>query len=1757
MQPHIPGVTLLEEVGRGRGGVVFRAIHRGNACTIKLPSDRPGGAGASGMFEQDVLQLARLSGAGLPRVWQLDASAEIPYAILDEPEGEPFVRVFGRATSEVERIRLALMLATNLKQLHDAGFVHGGLTDASVLVSGDGSRIVLRDLGSVTRPVPFDARVDLRAFGTLLCDCIAPLPRSPTASWSLLRLSHELALGSLTDLASAIAALEEHADLPHKRSTSYPPPSRESAAFASSTALARPSRAELSQLCRYWDAALASGAKVVEIVGAAGSGKSYLLAAFAEEVAGRDAQVLSVCSRYGDWAPFSTLKRMLDTHVAGLASLPAERREQLERALLEAAGPMASQIGLLSPRLAGLFRGPGLTLSRIDAQQVFVASLADFLARYLEAGKRSALVVDDIHWIDANSRTVLARVAARLCGQRGHVFVCAARDDADSREMLDRFRSALATNSVERLQLGPLRRADASKLVAEYLGIEAQPPRELVLQLSRLSDGTPLNMLELIRLALEGGHLRPRAGAWQLDPVPVQSMRLPASSLTLIERRLALLDDPAMELLRCAAVLRGDIDPQLLARSSGLSVERVRRALDSARSARLLEIDAEGRYCFVHDCIWEALQDSVPEQQRREIHQRAAELLSQMNGHAPDADYELARHYAAGVIERDPTRTFTATWRAAQRALEACDDMLALSLLKSAALAAATAGIDPGAEFYLALAETSLRTGAARESLLQFERALERSAWGFDRAHVLGRIAWVQYVESKTDLAWHNIEAALRQCGAPVPTDDPVGLSLAASRWLLGAVGVPAGSLQPKHAAALCGLYAQCLRISVDSGFPARGVASALLMSRVSRQVPPSRVVVQSELFMAFCFAVAGMDRASRKRAARAEAMALELADPVAQTLCYQINHVIAGWRGDIAECERLARVCVDERGHWMELGELCFVCFGMSLIESARGRPLRALDWTQRAIDRVAQHGSAPAVFALVKDIACTTLLGLGRDKAIAQLERQLRFVECADMKALGYYRVMGYSSQAQRLADRGELGDEFEALIEEFEGLGQNPKQVHLSVATYYLQVAHARVHQCLRAAPAQRAALLPKLRRALADLQAATRIEGLGSHTEVVRAAYEWFSGSTSRAEKSLARAEHLARQYGVAWASYAAARLRAHMLRAAGQEQDALDQARVAALWAQNYAQVSRLRFIQEEFELSDPLGEPARNEQEAAHARRQLHTLLRIGQANSRELAPDRQAQMILDELLGALGAARAFLFMRADDTGALVLRAARGRGGAPIDSAAEYDRKLVDQVYTTGQTHPAEGPLNRDGRRAECSCIVVALVLREQAVGVLYLDRPESEECFRAEDIALLQALANQVPVALELSRALCERERLQLNLRQAQKMEAIGRLAGGIAHDFNNILATIQFAGDSLAMVMPVDQEGREDLDAIRDSARRGTELTRQLLTFSRDKVVPPRRIILGDVVRGLMPMVRRLVRPEVRVEVDIDPVQLPTMADPTDIERMLLNLCQNASDAIRGSGVISIQVGRASHDPNSSLPADLRPGKAYAQLTVSDTGSGMNDEVRLRLFEPFFTTKAGGTGLGLANVYAIVQRCKGHIDVTSDLDVGSSFRICLPLVGEAAQRAKDLAIAHKSVGLERPDEYTILVVDDDETIRRALTRSLKRAGYHVLSACDGEDALRVVEAYDGLIDVAISDIHMPGMTGSQLMAELLERDSDIKPLFISNDAAPDLVGAGLMPRKAAFLRKPFEEAALLALVETLLRASSFTEPLQRIPSS
>lgn len=1744
MQPSIPEVTLLEEVGRGPDSVVYRAMHRGRSCAVKIPSDRPAAEIGSALtsFEQDVLALARLRRFGLPRVLQLGATEDTAYAIMADAVGEPLSIALKRPLTRSQVITLSHKLVMTVKQLHAAGFVHGNLALHTILVSDPELEVALDDRGSISRPVPFDPRSELRALGLALRLCLSRLPEVD-ASLSRLR-SHvdELVSGATSDCSDLLVELEALVHDKRTRPSEFPAPNEEIAALAVQAG----TRTELALLLRAWKRAVTHGGKLIEVLGPPGSGKSRLLTTFAQEIAG-DTQLLAVRCRDSDWAPFSALKRLLEGHLHGVSLLEEPRRSALEAALRASAGPMAAPISLLSPLLSELFRDATIAMADGDVQRVFVESLAQFLIKYLDASGPSVLVIDDVHWLDATSRSVLARVAARLCVS-GHTIVCGARDDADSLAQLRRFRSTLTTDRVETLTLGPLSSDDAAGVISEYLGLApgAEPSHELITELTRLSDGTPLSLIELLRLVLERGHLRPDQEGWHLDTVSVQSMRLPSCSRTLIEQRLSGLPGPILRVLQAAAVGRGQITEALLSHATGCSREQVSSALAAAADARLLSRTKDGTFEFVHDSVWEGLLRDLPRAELRTLHQRAADALYREGGDGPAFEYELARHHVGGLLSKEPLRAFEATRRAAMRAFEICDHELAMSFFKTAKAAARLAGIDPGRDFYVRVAETSLRIGATRQSLFNFRRALERSAPGAQRAHVLGRIAWIHHFESNAEECASSLEAALAEFGRRLPGDEPTKVVRAGLVTLLRQAVPQRWSRRTHEMETLCSLYINCARFALDNGQAGRATSAMFQLASLSRRLPPCRTAVHAELYLAFALSTLQTGGLWRKAISRAQRMARELADPVAQTLCHQFQYTIAGWRGDFTECERHALACVVERGHFMELSELSSVCFGMYMLQNALGRPEQGLLWLERAIDRVCMLGQASAAFEIIEEAALVTLRGLGREKQVSLLKRRLRSVRRAELPEAGIFHLLKFQCRVQEFAERGALGADFDALVVEYERLRAGPARVHLVALGYYLHVAHARVHQCLHADPVRRSLFLPKLERALTDLEAAERVALVSAHARFLQAALLYFRGKRVEAEESLAEAERLAQQQRCVWVSFAVARLRAHILRAQGNEAAARDQARIAALWAEQYGQHSRLLLIREEFPIGPQAARVRPQAEGESHPARSLEALLHISQANSRELSPESQARMIVDEVVGALNAERALLFMRDEPGTALTLRSARRAGGDDLESDAPYDRALVQQVYATGQTELGTVALSYGtAQNIERACLVSALVLREQAVGVVYLDRSTAVGDFTAEDALLLQELANQVPIALELANALRERERLQSNLRRAQKMEAIGRVAGGIAHDFNNILTAIQLAAGSLSLSSSLSQSA--DIDDIVNSARRGAELTRQLLNFSRGEEILPQRIVLGDVVARLQPMLRRLIRSSVELHLAIDPEPVHVVADPIQIERILTNLCRNADDAMPDGGSIRVGVGPLEQEPGAASASELRPDTAYAQLVVSDTGSGMSEDVRARLFEPFFTTKSerGGTGLGLANVYSIVQHCGGQIEVVSEPGAGSTFRIYVPLVPEAlpAQVPPPLETSEPLMRrVSSSTERCVLVVDDDEGTRRLMVRTLKRAGYRVFGAEDAFVAQRLFDEHRAALVLTVTDMQMPGMDGAELAAELRMREPAMKVLFVSGDHREELVRQGLIAAESAFVHKPFTPAAFVESVRVLI---------------
>jgi len=412
-----------------------------------------------------------------------------------------------------------------------------------------------------------------------------------------------------------------------------------------------------------------------------------------------------------------------------------------------------------------------------------------------------------------------------------------------------------------------------------------------------------------------------------------------------------------------------------------------------------------------------------------------------------------------------------------------------------------------------------------------------------------------------------------------------------------------------------------------------------------------------------------------------------------------------------------------------------------------------------------------------------------------------------------------------------------------------------------------------------------------------------------------------------------------------------------------------------------------------------------------------------------------------------------------------------------------------------------------------------------------------------------LQRLGPAVRRALALRQALTDAARAEAALRvleeqqrQAQKMEAIGRLASGVAHDFNNLLTAILGSTDLLLEELAADHPGRLEAEETRRAALRAADLTRQLLAFSRQQVLAPQVLDINEVVTNVKKMLRRVIGEHVEVR----SVQAPDLgavrADPGQLEQVLLNLAVNARDAMPRGGRVTIETANADLDETyAAQHAAVAPGR-YVMFAVSDTGTGMDAATQTRLFEPFFTTKAKGkgTGLGLATVYGIVKQSGGYIWVYSEPGQGTSMKVYLPRVDAPIE---PITPPPPPSGSLRGSE-TILIVEDQEEVRNLTRRLLEARGYRVLVAASGAEALEVAAPSTERIDLLVTDVIMPRMSGREVALLLGPAQPHMKVLFVSGYPDESIVHHGVLDPGVAFLQKPFTAQTLAQKVRAVLDA-------------
>jgi two-component system, cell cycle sensor histidine kinase and response regulator CckA len=388
-------------------------------------------------------------------------------------------------------------------------------------------------------------------------------------------------------------------------------------------------------------------------------------------------------------------------------------------------------------------------------------------------------------------------------------------------------------------------------------------------------------------------------------------------------------------------------------------------------------------------------------------------------------------------------------------------------------------------------------------------------------------------------------------------------------------------------------------------------------------------------------------------------------------------------------------------------------------------------------------------------------------------------------------------------------------------------------------------------------------------------------------------------------------------------------------------------------------------------------------------------------------------------------------------------------------------------------------------------------------------------------------------------------RRQLEEQLRQAQKMEAVGMLAGGVAHDFNNLLTIIAGYSQLILNTLPAGDPNRSSAEQIMKASDRAATLTGQLLAFSRRQVLQPKVLDLNRLTTSLTSMLRRVIGEDIDLRLDLRKDLGQVSADPGQIEQVLMNLVVNARDAMPHGGTMTVETANVQIDETfKGRHMSVKPG-AYTMLAVSDTGTGMDETTQARLFEPFFTTKGSGrgTGLGLSTVFGIVKQSGGGVEVYSVPSKGTSIKVYLPRIDQPLT-----ADPVESRGPEACGTETILLVEDDEMVRTLVRETLARGGYKVLDAPDPVEAKKISDAFRGRIHLLITDVVLPKVSGREFAAQVTRKRPDIKIMYMSGYTDSAVVNSGILQKEVAFLQKPFTPGSLSDKVRDVLEDGNRT---------
>jgi signal transduction histidine kinase/CheY-like chemotaxis protein/tetratricopeptide (TPR) repeat protein len=1733
--------------------------------------------------------LARVRHPRLPEVLEVGDVDGLPYLVMDLVEGTTLAaRLAEGAIGEDASLEVARQLASVLEAVNDAGLVHRDVKPRNIVVDRLDGGLKLVDFGFATPmervgadaagtaayaapeqlvpPGRVDQRADLYAVGRVLFECLTGQAISTRIDgpWGPAAVSELVAHGVTPSLAQVVGGLLRQ-DPAHRYPTAHSlahdldrvaaghpplgPVAHQRSRVLPPLVVRRGEAARVHAACRD----VANGGALVMIGGARGSGKSIFLASIESE-ARSIAHTLSVAS-FRDDAPLATLRRVFDSYFDEHADHAQAGRLEAFRAAVENLTPVAR---LIAPermeQIGGVSSERSVAVADLTSSADSVAEgAAQILLGLAERVGPLVIVLDDAQWIDPASAEALVRVAYRAA--HAPISIVAAARSERPNPFLDRLGDARPRQALA-IELGRIAREDVRQLIAAYLnGPEVDPA--LVTAVDAMADGTPLGVFEVLGSFLDARVVRPHARCWHFDPARVGDVILPRGALVLLGHRIADLPPATRRILEVAAVIGRSFSEELLTRVVDIGYEDLGFGLASARRAGLIELEDRGDHRFVHDSVREMLLEALTETDLKRTHQGIGEVLEQHFADSSDTLYAAAVHLSAGLREADPARWYRVARAAGSAALARFDNETALRFLSDARTAAQLAGIGLDVDLFRQLGEAHVRLGAIDESLQAFEEALRRATSPETRAAVLGRISWVHQNAANPERAWQKLSEAFAALGGRLPSEK-VSAVVRTSVQLARSVG---GRYlhRPDRGDVdlLCELHYQNARLGMEYGKPARVIQSALQARVLSERSASPATRARARAAYAFVITALGRTEAGGRELEAAKKIAAAHDDAAATAFCVGLQATASCWAGDFDGALVLSRECTDVHGPWLELNEYVQLVANADIIQSMRGRANEAWGWGERATNRLRRSRFVAVVRPLAIHRARAALAAIGREvKDDPWLAAEIDAISPRDAGE-GYHRMLCWGPRARYYLERGELGDVFDELVRSFEGERTGAGGGHAALVEYYVAVAHARIHQCLGASPGDRARRLADLKRAAGDL-AKSRMALVKAHHATALAYVAFFEGKSEKMHEHLAQAAVLGNEQSAPWVLYALARLRAHALRQEGRMAAALDQARMAEFMAREHGAVPRARLIQEEFGLAESRPDEgtrrldSNRRSSSSRANRQLATFLQIARAPRMELKLQEQAEAILDELIEALDAERGAIWFQPNPGNGGITVARHRASESSVSLAPDSARgALLRDVGRRGSPWPPtdgtpplapESGQPFDGARVTA----VPLVLYDRPAGALCIERGDGHPKFDQEDRNLLLLLSHQVPIALELARVLVEREQLHASLQHAKKMEAMGTLAGGLAHDFNNMLAAMKVALGVAQERAALDSELTAELDVIAEATTRASQLTSQLLSFSRHQPMSVGAHDVNQLVSKIEPMLRRVVGAGVDVVVKLSPAVDAAEVDQGGFDQALVNLLLNARDAMPKGGTLTIATRNVVLGPAAAQRANVPPGE-FVEVEVSDTGTGMTTDVMSRIFEPFYTTKpsGAGSGLGLAMVYAFARNSGGSIEVSSDVGKGTQFRLYFrrrepKRTSRPAREASVIDTAMAEVKTDGPD--TILVVDDDDLVRRSIAKILERHGYRVIAARGSDEALDLVEQQGARIALVILDVLMPGISGPELGRRLSERKLPAKLLFVSGFSPESIPFDDAKVAAHMLLQKPFSQTALLERVRHLI---------------